>query len=121
MIAKEVKAYASGELLSIIWHCFMGDKESVTDHCQIPGCRVFFSVSSKLPRYQWGKESVQAIPLDNLLVETDSPFIPVIRGERRGSPSMIGQVAEAVADIIGWPLRQVVALTHNNALRAYHL
>jgi TatD DNase family protein len=66
------------------------------------------------------REVVRKMPLDRLLVETDSPYLaPVPHRGKSNQPAYVLQVAEAVAEIKGLPLQQVVAATTANFDRLF--
>ena len=63
---------------------------------------------------------VEEIPLDFLLVETDSPFLAPepFRG-KRNTPLMVEYTAGKVAEIKGISLEETAAATKANARRFY--
>ncbi len=63
---------------------------------------------------------VDEIPLDFLLVETDSPYLTPepFRG-KKNDPSMVEYTAAKVAEIKGISLEKVAAATKANAMRFY--
>ena len=65
---------------------------------------------------------VREMPLDRLLLETDAPFLPVAGAEMPALPSMIGAVADKIAEIRGDVTGQaVIDIARVNAYRLYHL
>ena len=67
-------------------------------------------------------DSVRAVPLDRLLVETDSPYLtPVPHRGKRNEPCRVPLVAARAAEIRGEPLAEVAAATTRNAARFYRL
>ena len=65
-------------------------------------------------------EVVRAVPLERLLVETDSPFLaPHPHRGKRNEPAYVHLVAERVAEIKGLPLDKVAAATTANAERLF--
>lgn len=66
------------------------------------------------------REVAAAIPLDRLLVETDSPYLaPVPHRGRNNEPAYVRHVAEAVAAIRGIPLAELAAATTANFFRLF--
>lgn len=61
-------------------------------------------------------ETVKSIPLDRILLETDSPYLTPVphRGERNES-SYIPLIASTLAGILGLELEEVAAVTSSNA------
>ncbi|MDQ3856192.1 MAG: TatD family hydrolase [Chloroflexota bacterium] len=68
------------------------------------------------------REVAAVVPLDRLLVETDSPFLPPHphRG-RRNEPAYVRLTAEAVASARGVTLEEIAEATTANALRLFGL
>ena len=66
------------------------------------------------------REVVRAVPLDRMLVETDSPYLaPVPHRGRTNEPRHVLHVAEAVAAIKEVPLEEVAAATTANFYRLF--
>ena len=66
------------------------------------------------------REVVRAVPLDRMLVETDSPYLaPVPHRGRTNEPRHVLHVAEAVAAIKEIPLEEVAATTTANFYRLF--
>ena len=68
------------------------------------------------------RETIAAVPLDHLLLETDSPYLtPKGVKERRNTPASIPIIARRVADLFGIQLEDVAAQTTANAERFFSL
>ncbi len=66
------------------------------------------------------RDVVRKLPLDRLLVETDSPYLaPVPHRGKANQPAYVRQVAAAVAEIKGLALQQVVEATTANFDRLF--
>jgi TatD DNase family protein len=66
------------------------------------------------------REVVRKMPLDRLLLETDSPYLaPVPWRGKANQPAYVRHVAEAVAAIKGLPLAQLAAATSANFDRLF--
>lgn len=64
----------------------------------------------------------QNIPLERLLIETDSPYLtPVPYRGKRNDPGHVGLVAQKIADIKGISVEEVVAKTGDNAVKLFNL
>ena len=68
------------------------------------------------------KETVEAIPLESILLETDCPYLAPepFRGKRNNS-MYIKYVAEEIARLKGTTYEEVVAQTEENARKMYRL
>ena len=65
---------------------------------------------------------IPTIGLDNLLVETDCPYLaPVPYRGKRNEPSYVVKVAEKIADVLKVDLSEVDRVTTNNAKRLFNL
>ena len=67
-------------------------------------------------------EVVAEIPLDRILVETDSPYLsPVPYRGKTNEPSRVRFVAEKVAEIKNMPFEEIAKHTHTNASELFQL
>jgi TatD DNase family protein len=115
---------AHGEVLDIlkkeakglmgVLHCFSGSLEMAREiikmgwYISIAG-PVTFKNAAKLP------EIVAQVPLDRLLVETDSPYLtPHPHRGKRNEPAYVRLVAEQVAGLRGMELAALAAATREN-------
>jgi len=72
------------------------------------------------PRSEALREAVQAIPLDRLLVETDSPYLaPAPHRGKRNEPLFVRDVAAYVARLRGMALNKLAQATTENACRLF--
>ena len=68
------------------------------------------------------KEVAAGIPLENIVLETDSPYLaPVPFRGKRNSSLNLPYVAEAIAQLRGISAEEVIARTEENAERLYRL
>lgn len=67
-------------------------------------------------------EAVNQVPLDRILIETDSPYMSPEphRGERNTS-LYVKYVAQKIAEIKGLSLEEVAKATYNNAIRIFNI
>ena len=66
------------------------------------------------------KEVVQSVPMDRILLETDSPYLaPVPHRGHRNCSLYLPQVAETIAELKGLTKQEVIDITHENALRCF--
>ena len=114
-----MKQYA-GELSGVI-HCFSYSPEQAKEYVKMGfylgiGGVVTFKNAKKL------KEVVQEIPLESLVLETDSPYLAPVphRGKRNNSQNLV-YVAEEIAVLKGVSYEEVVRQTTENAKKLYRL
>lgn len=116
-IMKEEKA----DKLQGVIHCFSYTKEMAREYlnwgyCFGIGGVVTFQNAKKL------KEAVEYIPIENILLETDSPYLaPVPYRGKRNSSLNLPIIAQAIADIKGLTYEEVTEITTKNALKFYRL
>jgi TatD DNase family protein len=67
-------------------------------------------------------ESIVNIPLDKLLLETDSPYLTPVpnRGKRNDSSNLV-YIAEKIAQVKGLSVEEVAEATYENACRLFGL
>lgn len=66
------------------------------------------------------REVVKMVPLDRLLIETDSPYLaPVPHRGKRNEPAFVANVAAAIAEIKGVSLPELLEATNENFYRVY--
>lgn len=112
-----IKKYGIGSKTDI--HCFSSSVEMAREFVKL-GCKLgiggvlTFKNSSKL------KEVVSGVDISNLLLETDSPYMtPVPFRGKRNEPYNIKYVAEAISDIKGISLDDVLKITSENAYKLF--
>ena len=68
------------------------------------------------------KEVVEAVPLERILLETDSPYLaPEPNRGKRNSSLNLPYIAQKIAEIKGMPYDDIVNATFENARKAYKL
>jgi TatD DNase family protein len=106
---------------SLVYHCFsgtVGEMEEIVaagGYISIPGI-VTFKKSDEM------REVARRVPLDRLLIETDSPFLaPVPHRGRKNEPAFVRHVAECIAGLRGMDTAALAAATTANAFRFFRL
>ena len=68
------------------------------------------------------REAARLVPLDRLLIETDSPYLaPEPRRGGRNEPARVVDVARGLAAALGMPFEEVAEHTRENARRLFSL
>lgn len=68
------------------------------------------------------KESAKRVPLDKVLVETDSPYLsPMPYRGKRNEPSYVRFVAENLAQLREMPIEEIAKITTHNANKLFNL
>jgi TatD DNase family protein len=74
------------------------------------------------PKAENIRENLRVIPLDRLLLETDSPYLAPkpFRG-KKNNPGYLIHVAEKCAEVLGLPLASLAAATTGNAFNFFRI
>jgi len=97
-----------------VMHCFTESWE-VAEAALAMGFYISFSGIVTFKSAQDLKEVARRVPLDRLLIETDSPYLaPVPHRGRRNEPAYVRHVAEEIASLKGIPLEEVAAASSHN-------
>lgn len=104
-----------------VMHCFSGNAAQAQRSLEL-GFHVSFAGNVTYPRFSSIREAVQVVPLDRMLVETDSPFLaPVPHKGERNEPARTRITAEFVAAERRIGLEQLAATTTANFERLFGL
>ena len=102
-----------------VFHCFTGDREMARKALGI-GFHVSLAGIVTFPKALELKEVARMVPLDRLLVETDSPFLaPVPHRGTRNEPARVAHVAEVIAELRGMGAKEIAAATGENFTRLF--
>jgi TatD DNase family protein len=103
----------------VVLHCFTGDRDTARRALDA-GYYLSLAGIVTFPRALELKEVARLVPLDRLLVETDSPFLaPVPHRGTRNEPAHVVRVAEVIAELKGVPRDEVAAVTTENFVRIF--
>lgn len=117
----EILKEAYDPKVPVVIHCYSYSPEQAREYVKMGyylgvGGVVTFKNARKL------KETVKEAPLEQLLLETDCPYLAPVpfRGRRNDSGNLV-YVAEAVAQIRGITPEEVIRVTEENAQSFYRL
>lgn len=115
-----LKEHASPKLRGIM-HCYSSSLEMAKEFMKL-GFYISFAGPVVFPKSTNLKAVAKEIPMDRLLVETDSPYLtpPPFRG-RRNDSTKVYYVAEEIAKLKGLPVEQVIDQTRANGLAIYQI
>ena len=119
---------AHGDSLSIIrefprvrgvMHCYSGSLEDAKVLVKL-GWMLSFTGSITFKNARRAPEVIQWLPLDRIMIETDSPYLaPVPYRGRRNDSRYVPLVAKTIAELKGIPLEEVEQITTENAKQFY--
>ena len=102
-----------------VFHCFTGDREMAT-RCLDIGFYLSLAGIVTFPRALELKEVAKMVPIDRLLVETDSPYLaPVPHRGKRNEPAYVARVAEVIAELRGSTMEEIDRATQANHQRLF--
>ena len=104
-----------------VMHCFSGNMMLAQSYTKM-GFLISLPGSITYPSARDKVEVAQKLPLDKLLVETDSPFLaPQIHRGQRNEPSYVSLVVNKIAEVRQIPADTVAQTTAQNAINLFHL
>jgi TatD DNase family protein len=110
---------ASG--LGGILHCFTGTWAHAAQALDM-GFMISFAGNVTFPKAQQIREAAKQVPLERMLIETDSPFLaPVPHRGKRNEPSFVKEVARQLGELRGLSTEDVGLQTANNFYRFFSL
>ena len=113
-----LKAYGSGD--GII-HCYSGSKESAKILLDM-GYYISFAGPVTYKNAKEAPEVVEYVPLDRILIETDSPYLaPDPYRGKTNTPVYVAEVAKKVAEIKGMSFEEIADITYANAKKIYRI
>ena len=113
-------AHKASELGGVI-HCYSYSAEMALDFVKMGfsigiGGVVTFKNGKKM------KEVVEAVPIEKILIETDSPYLaPEPNRGKRNSSLNLSYIARQIAAIQHMSYEEVVAITNRNARELFHI
>lgn len=104
-----------------ILHCFTGAWPHAERALDM-GFMISFAGNVTFPKAQQIRESAQQVPLDRMLIETDSPFLaPVPYRGKRNEPAFVKEVAQKIGELRGVSAEETGARTSQNFYRFFLL
>ena len=103
----------------VVLHCFTGDR-AMARRALEAGYDLSLAGIVTFPRAAELQEVARLVPLNRLLIETDSPFLaPVPYRGKRNEPANVVQVAETIAGLKGTTRDAVATATSANFVRIF--
>ncbi len=112
--------WASSGLGGIL-HCFTGTWAHAKRALDM-GCMISFAGNITFPKAQPIRDAAKQVPLDQVLIETDSPFLaPVPHRGKRNEPAFVKEVARQLGELHGLPTEEAGQLTAANFYNFFKL
>jgi TatD DNase family protein len=104
-----------------ILHCFTSTLEDAKRGIDM-GFMISFAGNSTYPKTQNLRDVAKALPLENILIETDSPYLaPQPYRGKRNEPAYVADVARILASVRDLPADEFAARTAGNFRRFFRL
>jgi TatD DNase family protein len=102
-----------------VMHCFSGDIEYAKQVMDL-GFRISIAGPVTFPKAQALRDVVKQIPIEQLLIETDAPYLAPqqFRG-KRNEPAYVRYTAEEIAKVKGLTFDDVARITSFNAMQLF--
>ena len=103
--------------IGCVLHCYSGNVELAKEYVKM-GCYISIPGTVTFKNNKKTREVAKEIPLEYLLIETDSPYMaPEPHRGKRNDPSLVQFVADKIAQEKGISYEQVCEATKENAKR----
>ena len=117
LIEEDWKSCGLGGIL----HCFSSTLEDAKRGMDM-GFLISFAGNATYPKAQNLRDIAKALPLENILIETDSPYLaPQQYRGKRNEPAYVGEVARTLGIVRDLPAEEVAAATGENFRRFFRL
>jgi TatD DNase family protein len=101
--------------LKILMHCYSAGPDFVEKFMEL-GCLFSIAGPVTFKNAQSNRDAVVKIPLERLVVETDSPYLtPHPHRGKRNEPAYVKLTAETVAQVKGLSFDEIAEITTRNA------
>jgi TatD DNase family protein len=105
----------------VIFHCFSSDR-AMARRCVDAGWLLSLSGTVSFRNARALREAVPLIPAEQLLVETDAPYLtPHPYRGAANEPYCLPYTVRAIAELVGRPPEELAEITTSNARRVYRL
>ena len=118
--AEMLRVEGGGDLPGVI-HCFTGNYDAACAYLDL-GLYLSFTGIITFKNAELLRDVVCKVPLERLLVETDSPYLtPVPHRGKRNEPAYVRFVAETIANVKKLTLEEVARVTTANVKNLFRI
>ncbi|NLJ98525.1 MAG: TatD family hydrolase [Tissierellia bacterium] len=115
-----LKEAQDGNLEGVL-HCYSGSVEMALEYIKL-GFYISLAGPVTFKNARVPKEVAKAVPLDRLLIETDSPYLtPEPYRGKRNEPLYVRHVAGTIAELRGIPFEEVANRTSENTKKLFRI
>ncbi len=105
------------EMKNVVMHCFNGKKALIRRCIEN---KWFFSIPPVITRLNHFEMLVNMVPLNQLLTETDAPYLSPVAGERN-EPANVAVTIKRIAELKEMTKDKVIKQIWENARREFRL
>lgn len=103
--------------VDVIFHCYGGDLKTLEKMIEESYCVSFSTIICYSEDH---KELVEHAPLENILTETDSPYLSPFKGQRN-EPAFVEETIKKIAEIKSKSFAEVEKRTEKNAKKIFDI
>lgn len=97
-----------------VMHCFTGNTEQAKRSLDM-GFVISFAGNVTFPKAQQIRDAARMVPMDRMLIETDSPFLaPIPHRGKRNEPMFVKEVARQIGELRGLSAEEIGVQTTQN-------
>ena len=116
-----IQEHWSASALGGILHCFTGSVDHARRALDM-GFMISFAGNITFPKAQPIRDAALMVPLDCMLIETDSPYLaPIPHRGQRNEPAFVKEVARQIGELRGVPTEEVGSSTTQNFYKFFGL
>lgn len=105
-----------------VLHCYSGLSHTTNYLLTATNLLVSFAANITYPKNDYLREAAKILPLNRILLETDSPFLaPQSKRGQRNEPASVKEIAQLIADLKGISFEEVAEQTAKNAISLFSL
>ncbi len=104
-----------------VLHCFTGSVEQARRALDL-GFMISFAGNITFPKAQTIRDAAQMVPLDRMLIETDSPYLaPIPYRGQRNEPAFVREVARQIGELRGLRAEEIGSQTAHNFYKFFRV
>jgi TatD DNase family protein len=116
-----ITAHWSSSGLGGILHCFTGSVDHARRALDL-GFMISFAGNITFPKAQSIRDAAQMVPLDRMLIETDSPYLaPIPHRGQRNEPAFVKEVARQIGELRNLSAEEIGSQTARNFYKFFGL
>ncbi len=104
--------------VNVIFHCYSGDEETVREISELG---FYVSIPTLVCYVKHHQQIAKHTPLENLVLETDSPCLSPFRNIRRNEPIFVKEAVKKVAELREISFQEISEITDENTKRVYNI